>query len=53
MVLHHSSVVATKERVSSDLAGEAIILDLKSGAYYSLNDVRARFGSFRTNRGEE
>jgi hypothetical protein len=38
----YSSVVATKNQVSSDLGGEAIILDLKSGVYYGLNDVGTR-----------
>lgn len=42
MVSHHASVVATKEQVCSDLAGEAVILDLKAGVYYGLNDVGAR-----------
>jgi hypothetical protein len=37
-----SSVVATKEQVSSDLAGEAVILNIKSGVYYGLNAVGAR-----------
>lgn len=32
-------IVATKEQVSSDLAGEAVILNLKSGVYYGLNAV--------------
>jgi hypothetical protein len=38
----YSSVVATKNQVSSDLGGEAVILDLKSGVYYGLNDVGTR-----------
>ena len=38
----YSSVVATKEQVSSDLGQEAVILDLKSGVYYGLNDVGTR-----------
>jgi len=41
MVLECSSVVATKDQVCSDLAGEAVILDLKSGVYYGLNEVGA------------
>lgn len=41
MVEVNSSVVAAKEQVSSDLAGEAVILDLKSGVYYGLNEVGA------------
>ena len=39
MVEAYSSVVATKEQVSSELAGEAVILDRKSGVYYGLNCV--------------
>jgi len=41
MVEVNSSVVAAKEQVSSDLAGEAVILDFKSGVYYGLNEVGA------------
>lgn len=41
-VLGYSSIVAAKEQVSSDLAGEAVILNLKSGKYYGLNAVGAR-----------
>jgi hypothetical protein len=41
MVSEYTSVVAAKEQVSSDLAGEAVILDLKSGVYYGLNSVGA------------
>jgi hypothetical protein len=41
MVEAYSSVVATKEQVSSELAGEAVILDRKSGVYYGLNSVDA------------
>ncbi len=38
-----SSVIAVvKDQVSCDLAGEAAILDLKSGQYYGLNPVGAR-----------
>ena len=39
MNLAYSSVVASKDQVSSDLGGEAVILNLKSGVYYSLNEV--------------
>lgn len=35
-------VVAAKEQVSCDLAGEAVILNLKNGVYYRLNPVGAR-----------
>ena len=41
MVEVYSIVVAAKEQVSSDLAGEAVILDFKSGVYYGLNEVGA------------
>jgi hypothetical protein len=38
-------VVAIKDQVSADLAGEAAILNLKSGVYYGLNTVGARIWS--------
>ena len=41
MISMNSSVVATSEQASSDLKGEAVILSLKSGAYYGLNAVGA------------
>jgi hypothetical protein len=37
-----SVVVAAKDQVSSDLAGEAVILNLRTGMYYGLNPVGAR-----------
>lgn len=37
-----SVVVAAKDQVSSDLAGEAVILSLQTGMYYGLNPVGAR-----------
>jgi hypothetical protein len=37
-----SQVTAVKDQVSCDLAGEAVILNLKSGVYYGLNAVGAR-----------
>jgi hypothetical protein len=40
-----SSVVATKDQVSSDLAGEVAILHLKDGTYYGLDAVGARIWS--------
>jgi hypothetical protein len=40
-----SSVVASREQVSSDLGGEVAILDLKGGAYYGLDAVGARIWS--------
>ncbi len=36
-----SVVVASKEQVSCELAGEAAILNLKNGSYYGLNPVGA------------
>ncbi len=38
----HLSVVASREQVSCDVAGEAVILSLKDGIYYSLNEVGAK-----------
>lgn len=38
----HSIVVAAEEQVSSDLGGEAVILDLKSGTYFGLDIIGAR-----------
>jgi hypothetical protein len=40
-----STVVAARDQVSCDLAGEAVILNLKSGIYYGLNPVGARVWS--------
>jgi hypothetical protein len=37
-----STVVAAKEQAFCSLAEEAVILDLKAGVYYSLNEVGAR-----------
>lgn len=37
-----SVVVAVKDQVSCDLAGEAAILNIKSGVYYGLDPVGAR-----------
>jgi hypothetical protein len=39
-------VVASTEQVSADLAGEAAILNLKSGVYYGLDPVGARIWRF-------
>jgi Coenzyme PQQ synthesis protein D (PqqD) len=41
MVSKSSIVVASRQQVSSDLAGEVVILDLKNGMYYGLNAVGA------------
>lgn len=37
-----STVVATAEQISSDLGGEAVILNLRSGVYHGLNEQGAR-----------
>ncbi len=37
-----SLVVATRDQVSSDLAGEAIVLSLRTGMYYGLAQVGVR-----------
>ncbi|MBW4596890.1 MAG: PqqD family peptide modification chaperone [Brasilonema angustatum HA4187-MV1] len=37
-----SIVVAAVEQISSDLGGEAVILNLKSGVYHGLNEIGAR-----------
>jgi hypothetical protein len=35
----NSVVVVSPDQVSSDLAGESVILNLKNGTYYGLNEV--------------
>ena len=42
MITPSSVVVAAQDQVSSDLAGEAVILNLATGSYYGLDDVGAR-----------
>jgi hypothetical protein len=37
----HSIVVASRDQVSCELAGEAAVLDVKKGAYYGLDAVGA------------
>lgn len=37
-----SEVVASRQQVSADLAGEAVILSLTNGVYYGLDPVAAR-----------
>jgi hypothetical protein len=34
-----SIVVVSQDQVSSDLAGESVILNLKNGTYYGLNEL--------------
>jgi hypothetical protein len=41
-ISERSVVVATKDQVSCDLAGEAAILNIKNGVYYGLDPVGAR-----------
>jgi len=41
-ISERSVVVAAKDQVSCDLAGEAAILNIKSGVYYGLDPVGAR-----------
>ncbi len=41
MVSRQSKVVASKDQVSCDLAGEAAILNLADGVYYGLDPVGA------------
>jgi Coenzyme PQQ synthesis protein D (PqqD) len=38
----HDIVAVTPGQISSDLAGETVILDLTSGVYYGLNEVGAK-----------
>ena len=38
-------VVASPDQISSDLAGEAVILDLKRGVYHGLDPTGARIWS--------
>jgi hypothetical protein len=42
MISKSAIVVATQEHVSSDLAGEAVILNLRNGMYYGLDAVGSR-----------
>src|SRR5579862_4696775 len=41
-ISERSMVVAAKDQVSCDLAGEAAILNIKTGVYYGLDPVGAR-----------
>lgn len=42
MISPQTQVKASQDQVSSDLNGEAAILDLKNGIYYGLDPVGAR-----------
>jgi Coenzyme PQQ synthesis protein D (PqqD) len=41
-ISRNSIVVACDNQLSCDLAGDAVVLDLKRGIYYGLNQVGAR-----------
>ncbi len=41
-IAESSIVVATQEQISSDLGGESVILNMKTGVYHGLNEVGAR-----------
>jgi hypothetical protein len=45
MLSNTSIVVASPDQVSSDLAGEIVMLNLKNGTYYGLDEVGARIWS--------
>jgi Coenzyme PQQ synthesis protein D (PqqD) len=45
IISDRSVVVAAKDQVSCDLAGETAILNIKSGMYYGLDPVGARIWS--------
>ena len=45
MITSQSIVVAAPDQVSSDLSGEAVILNLATGVYYGLDEVGARIWS--------
>ena len=42
MISTSSIVVASGDQISSDLAGEVVMLNLKNGTYYGLDAVGAR-----------
>jgi hypothetical protein len=42
MISPSSIVVASGDQISSDLAGEVVMLNLKNGTYYGLDAVGAR-----------
>ena len=41
MISKESTVVVSSDQISSDLAGEVVMLNLKNGTYYGLNEVGA------------
>jgi hypothetical protein len=44
-IMMDSTVVAVKDQMSCDLVGEAIILSIKTGIYYTLDPVGSRIWS--------
>lgn len=42
IIANHSTVVAAAHQISSDLAGETVILNLDSSIYYGLDSVGTR-----------
>jgi hypothetical protein len=40
-ILLHTRVVAIRQQISCDLAGESVVLNLRAGVYYGLNEVAA------------
>lgn len=41
-IAESSIVVAVEDQISSDLGGESVILNMKTGVYHGLNEVGAR-----------
>ena len=41
-MLQDKRVVASKQQIAADMQGESVILDLKSGIYFGLNQVGTR-----------
>jgi hypothetical protein len=39
LISQDSIVIVSQDQVSSDLAGESVILNLKDGTYYGLNEL--------------
>ena len=42
MISIESTIVVKMDQISSDLLGEVVILDLRTGLYYGLDEVGAR-----------
>lgn len=40
-----STIVASRDQISSDVAGETVILDLKGGVYFGLDPIGSRIWS--------